>query len=82
MLVNVVISFEEQLDVDEKFAVMDLDECDDEWDNIPTSLQKELVQTTEDELFSLHPELKETSFEVERIYHSDSFNDLYTKGDF
>ena len=82
MLVNVVISFEEQLDVDEKFAVMDLDECSDEWDNIPISLQKELLQIAENELFSLHPELKEIVFAVERIYHNDSFNDLYTKGDF
>jgi hypothetical protein len=82
MLVNVVISFEEQVDVDEKFAVMDLDECSDEWDNIPTSLQKELLRIAEDEISSLHPELHEIEFEVERIYHSDSFNDLYTKGCF
>ena len=35
MRVNVIISVEREIEVDDKFQVMDLSECDDGWDEIP-----------------------------------------------
>ena len=41
MRVNVIISVEREIEVDDKFQVMDLSECDDGWDEIPDSLSKD-----------------------------------------
>ena len=77
MKVNVIISMEYEIEIDDKFETMDLSECDDAWDNIPTSLAKELVLTAEDEIFGIHPELEE--FEIEEIYSPEG-NTMYKRG--
>lgn len=77
MRVNVIISVEREIEVDDKFQVMDLPECDDGWDEIPDSLSKELLKVAEKSCFSLYPELE--IFEVEEIYSTENCETMYKR---
>ena len=52
MKVNVVVSQEYEINIDDKFKVMDLPECDDGWDKIPTELVQELVEMAQQQILT------------------------------
>lgn len=78
MKVNVVISQEYEINIDDKFKVMDLPECDDGWDEIPVELEQELVSTVREAI--LASDLVEDIFEISKICNPDG-EVLYRMGD-
>lgn len=77
MKVNVVVSTEFEIEIDDKFKVMDLPECDDGWDAIPTELAQELVATAREQITGADP-VDES--EISEIYNPDG-EVLYRLGD-
>lgn len=77
MKVNVVVLTEYEIDIDDKFKVMDLPECDDGWDAIPTALAQELVATARQQIAGVEP-VDES--EISEIYNPDG-ETLYRLGD-
>jgi hypothetical protein len=76
MRVNVIVTQEYEIEIDDKFKVMDLPECDDGWDKIPTELMQELVSTAREALLTCDPVDVE---EVEEIYNPEG-EVLYRQG--
>ena len=77
MKVNVIISTEYEIEIDDKFKVMDLPECDDGWDKIPVELELELVSTVREAILTCDPV---DVCQIEEIYNSDG-EVLYRMGD-
>ena len=69
MKVNVVVSEEYEIEIDDKFKVMDLPECDDGWDKIPTELVQELVATAQQQILAGIDPVSEP--EISTIYNPD-----------
>ena len=69
MKVNVVVSEEYEIEIDDKFKVMDLPECDDGWDKIPTELVQELVATVQQQILAGIDPVSEP--EISTIYNPD-----------
>lgn len=78
MKVNVIVSTEYEINIDDKFKAMDLPECDDRWDEIPTELAQELVATAQQQIFTGIDPVNEP--EISEIYNPDG-EVLYCKGD-
>lgn len=78
MRVNVIISTECEIEIDDKFKVMDLPECDDGWDEIPTELAQELVATAQQQILTGINPIREP--EISEIYNPDG-EVLYRMGD-
>ena len=69
MKVNVVVSEEYEIEIDDKFKAMDLPECDDGWDKIPTELVQELVATAQQQILAGIDPVSEP--EISTIYNPD-----------
>lgn len=79
MKVSVVVSTEFEMDIDDKFKVMDLPECDDRWDEIPTELAQELVATARQQiLMGIYSGIHDP--DISEIYNPDG-EVLYRMGD-
>lgn len=78
MKVNVVVSTEYEIEIDDKFQVMDLPECDDGWDDIPTKLVQELVATAQQQILTGIDPVGEP--EISEVYNPDG-EVLYRIGD-
>ena len=78
MKVNVIISAEYEIEVDDKFKVMDLPEDDNGWDKIPTELARELVATAQQQILEGIDPVSEP--EISEIYNPDG-EILYRAGD-
>lgn len=78
MKVNVVVSAEYEIEIDDKFQVMDLPECDDGWDEIPTELAQELVATAQQQILAGIDPVDEP--EISEVYNPDG-EVLYRMGD-
>lgn len=78
MKVNVVVSTEYEIEIDDKFQVMDLPECDDGWDEIPTELAQELVATAQQQILAGIDPVHEP--EISEVYNPDG-EVLYRMGD-
>lgn len=52
MKVNVIVSQEYEIEIDDKFQVMDLPDCDERWDEIPTELAQELIETAQQQILT------------------------------
>lgn len=77
MRVNVIVSLEYEIEIDDKFNVMDLPECDDGWDNIPVKLEQELVSTAHEAILTCDPV---DVLQIEKIYNPEG-EVLYCQGD-
>ena len=69
MRVNVIVSEEYEIEVDDKFKVMDLPEGDNGWDKIPTELAQELVATAQQQILAGTDPVSEP--EISIIYNPD-----------
>lgn len=69
MKVNVVVSQEYEINIDDKFKVMDLPECDDGWGKIPTELVQELVEMAQQQILTGIYPVSEP--EISEIYNPD-----------
>lgn len=78
MKVNVVVSTEYEINIDDKFKVMDLPECDDGWDEIPTELAQELIAAAQQQILTGIYPVSEP--EISEIYNPDG-EVLYRMGD-
>lgn len=78
MKVNVIVSQEYEIEIDDKFQVMDLPECDDGWDKIPTELAQELVEVAQQQILTGIYPVDEP--EISTIYNPDG-EVLYRMGD-
>lgn len=78
MKVRVVTSTVYEVDIDDKFKVMDLPECDDGWDEIPTELAQELVATAQQQILAGAYPIYEP--EISEVYNPDG-EVLYREGD-
>ena len=79
MKVSVVVSTEFEMDIDDKFKVMDLPECDDRWDEIPTELAQELVATVRQQILTgIYSGIHDP--DISEIYNPDG-EVLYRMGD-
>lgn len=77
MRVNVIVSNEYEIEIDDKFQVMDLPECDDGWDEISTDLVRELVSTAREAILTCDPV---DVLQIEEIYNPEG-EVLYRQGD-
>lgn len=89
MKVNVICSKEYELEIDDKFNVMDLPEDDDGWDDISPELEQELVSTVHKTILTcnLVSTTREAApacnpvntLQIEEIYNPEG-ETLYRKG--
>lgn len=77
MKVRVITSTVYEVDINDKFKVMDLPECDDRWDEIPTELAQELVATARQQIAGVNPVHEP---EISKIYNPYG-EVLYREGD-
>lgn len=78
MKVNVIITQEYEIEIDDKFKAMDLPECNDGWDKIPIELARELVATAQQQVFEGIDPVSDP--EISEIYNPDG-EILYRAGD-
>ena len=76
MKVNVIISEEYEIEIDDKFNVMDLPEDDKGWDEIPSELEQELVSAVREAIPASDPV---DVFQIEEVYNPEG-ETLYRQG--